>query len=155
MKKRIEELPYEFILYINNKIVCQRYFDIKGFNLKSLSSLEMKEVINDCSNIVKKDLMKKSLEYLWKYYNPYKPQTEEEIDRRNIYENEDFFDLEIRYDDKGYRRSIAKERFSGNVYPPKVRYSVDIRELIPKIISCIQEGLSREKYLEMESTISY
>jgi hypothetical protein len=99
--------------------------------------------------------MKKSLEYLWKYYNPYKPQTEEEIDRRNIYENEDFFDLEIRYDDKGYRRSIAKERFSGNVYPPKVRYSVDIRELIPKIISCIQEGLSREKYLEMESTISY
>ena len=154
MKKEIEKMPYEFILYINNNIVCQRYFNIKGFNNKSINSLEMRHIVDDCCNIVKNDLKTKTFEYLYKYYNPYVKQTQEEIDRRNIYENEDFFDLEIKYEENGHRKTVAKQRFTGNVYPPKVRYSVDIRELIPKIISCIQEGLSRKNYVEIESILS-
>ena len=58
------------------------------------------------------------------------------------YENEDVFDVEVRIHDK----IAAKKRFTGNVYPPKVRYSVNIKELIPQIISTIQEKLSQKKY---------
>jgi len=79
---------------------------------------------------------------LYGHYNPYQPQNPEEIQRINIYENEDVFDVEIRVSDK----IIAKKRFTGNVYPPKVRYSVNIKELIPEIISTIQETLSQKKY---------
>lgn len=154
MKKEIEKMPYEFVLYINNNIVCQRYFNIKGFNQKSINSLDMRYIVDDCCSIIKNDLKTKTFEYLYKYYNPYTKQTTEEIDRRNIYDNEDFFDLEIKYEENGHRKTIARQQFSGNVYPPKVRYSVDIRELIPKIISCIQEGLSRKNYTEIESIIS-
>lgn len=154
MKKEIEKMPYEFILYINNNIVCQRYFNIKNFNPKSISSLDIRDVIEDSCNIVKNDLKQKTFDYLYKYFNPYVVQKEEEIDRRNVYENEDFFDLEIRIDDNGVRKTVARQRFTGNVYPPKVRYSVDIRELIPKIISCIQSGLSRKNYSEIESIVS-
>jgi hypothetical protein len=154
MKKEIEKLPYEFILYINNNIVCQRYFNIKNFNPDVINSLEVRDIISDCCDIVKKDLKQKTFEYLYKYFNPYVEQKEEEIDRRNIYENEDFFDLEIKVDDNGVRKTVARQRFTGNVYPPKVRYSVDIRELIPKIISCIQSGFSRKNYSEIESIVS-
>jgi hypothetical protein len=153
MKKEIEKLPYEFILYINNKIVCQRYFNVKGFNPKSINSLEMREIIQESCDFIKRDLKNKTLEYLWKFFNPYTVQKEEEIDKRNIYENEDFFDLEIKYNDNGERKTIAIERFSGNVYPPKVRYSVDIRDLIPTIISNIQDGLNRKTYTEVERTV--
>ena len=96
-------------------------------------------------------MKKKTLEYLWKFFNSYVEQKTEEIDRRNVYENEDFFDLEIKFDDNGDRKTIAMQRFTGNVYPPKVRYSVDIRELIPSIISNIQEGLSRKNYNVIET----
>jgi len=155
MKKEIEELPYEFILYINNNIVCQRYFNIKNFNPKSINSYEVKEVINDCCDIVKSDLKQKTFEYLYKYFNPYNVQKEEDIDRRNVYENEDFFDLEIKVEVDGERKTVARQRFTGNVYPPKVRYSVDIRSLIPKIISCVHYGFTRKNYSDIETVYSY
>lgn len=155
MKRDVEKMPYEFILYINNNIVCQRYFNIKNFNQESINSLEIRDVINDCCNIVKSDLKQKTFEYLYKYFNPYVEQKLEEIDRRNIYDNEDFFDLEIKIDVDGTRKTVARQRFTGNVYPPKVRYSVDIRELIPKIISCIQSGLSKKNYSEIDSIVSH
>ena len=63
-----------------------------------------------------------------------------DIDRRNVFDNEDIFTFEIR----AFGRTVATKMFSGNWYPPKVRYDVDIRKLIPSIISTIQETLSEE-----------
>jgi hypothetical protein len=36
--------------------------------------------------------------------------------------------------------------FSGNDYPPKVRYDVDVRKILPKIIAQIQQGLNQKEY---------
>jgi hypothetical protein len=131
---------FEFILYINENIICQRFFSIKNFNKNSINSLELRDTLEDVVNIVRKSLKNKSVDYLWEQFNPYETQTE--VQGGNIYEKEDVFDLAIGVDDK----IVIKERFTGNVYPQKVRYSVDIRELVPKIINRIQEGLSEKKY---------
>lgn len=141
--KKIEKTPYEFYLYINNNIVCQRYFQLKGYNDKVLKSMELKELIETVASIVQKDLENKTRDYLYQHYNPYDTQKSEDIQRIDIYENEDVFDVEIRVNEK----IIAKKRFTGNVYPPKVRYSVNIKELIPEIISTIQDTLSQKKYV--------
>lgn len=141
--KKIEKTPYEFYLYINENIVCQRFFQLKGYNEKVLKSMELKELIDKVAEIVQDDLENKTRDYLYQHYNPYEPQISEEIQRVNIFENEDVFDVEIRVSEK----VIAKKRFTGNVYPPKVRYSVNIKELIPEIISTIQDTLSQKKYV--------
>ncbi len=44
----------------------------------------------------------------------------------NIYDNEDMFTFQIKVNGKVVAQSI----FSGNDYPPKVRYDVNIREII-------------------------
>lgn len=141
--KKVEKTPYEFYLYINENIVCQRFFQLKGYNEKVLKSIELKELIDKVAEIVQDDLENKTRDYLHQHYNPYEPQMPEDIQRIDIYENEDVFDVEIKINDK----SIAKKRFTGNVYPPKVRYSVNIKELIPEIISTIQDTLSQKKYV--------
>ena len=102
----------------------------------------MLECVNDCVEIVQKQLKDKSFEFLWGQYNPYEKQTEEQINRTPIYDKEDIFDFEIRIDE----RVVAAKKFTGNVYPQRVRYSVDIRELIPKIINQIQDILGQEKF---------
>ena len=81
---------------------------------------------------------------MWRYYNPYATQTTEEVEelKKDLYENEDVFTFQIKV--KG--RVVAQKIFSGNDYPPKVRYDVDIRSIIPEIISIIQNGLSLKKY---------
>lgn len=133
---------FEFILYINNNIVCQRYFSVKDFNPMSLRSIESKECIDACVDMLKKDLKDKTMDYLEKNYNPWKEQTQEDIIVENIYDNEDVFDFEIRVDEK----SIIRKQFTGNVYPQRVRYSVDIRKIIPDLIREIQESYSLEYY---------
>lgn len=132
---------FEFMLRINGNIICQRYFAVKNFNPKSVHSLNLIDCVNDCVEMVQSQLKKKSLEYLWGQYNPYEKQTEDQINRTPIYDKEDIFDFEIRIDE----RVVGAKRFTGNVYPQRVRYSVDVRELIPKIISQIQYTLGQEK----------
>ena len=132
---------FEFILRINGNIICQRYFAVKNFNHKVIYALNTVECLEDCVDMIQKQLKDKSVDYLWGQFNPYDKQTGDQINRTPIYDKEDIFDFEIRIDE----RVTAAKRFTGNVYPQRVRYSVDIRELIPKIISRIQETLSQEK----------
>lgn len=133
---------FEFLLKINSNIICQRYFAIKNFNPKVVGSIDIIECLNDCVDMINKQLKDKSLEYLWSQYNAYEKQTEEQINKTPIYDKEDIFDFEIRIDEK----VIAARRFTGNVYPQRVRYTVDIRDLIPKIIYRIQETMGQQNF---------
>ena len=134
---------FEFVLYINNNIICQRYFSIKNFNREVLHSLDMKWCVEDCVGLIEKDLKDKSFDYLYKQHNPYKPQTQEEVDAtRKQTEKVDTYHFEIKVDD----RVVGQKSFTGNVYPQRVRYSVDVRSLIPGIISNIQEVFSQENF---------
>ena len=131
----------EFILYINGNIICQRYFNVKGFNKKALNSINTYYCINDVVELIEYDLKKKSKEYLWRGFNSYAKQTPDQIVRENIFENEDIFRLEIKVDD----RPVITKEFTGNVYQQRVRYSVDIRKIIPNIINRITETFAKEK----------
>lgn len=133
---------FEFILRINGNIICQRYFAVKSFNYKSIQSLDLIYCTENCVSLIQNQLKDKSVEYLWNQYNPYEKQTEDQINRTSIWDKEDIFDFEIRIDE----RVVAAKRFTGNIYPQRVRYSVDIRDLIPKIISRIQDVLSQENF---------
>ena len=135
---------FEFVLYINRNIICQRYFTVKNHNQNVKNSLDIKWCLEECVDLVKDDLKTKSLEYLNKQYNPYKVQTQEDVDT-TVNEGKtkkDFYDFEIKMDD----RVIAKTRFEGNIYPQRVRYSVDVRSLIPEIINLIESTAQQENF---------
>ena len=144
MKKNYENLPYEFLLLINNKPIVGRNFQVRGFNSDSLRSLELKYTIDEVIDIIKYQFKEKSADYLYRYYNPYLTQAETEVEgiKKDLYENEDLFTFQIKV--KG--KIVAESIFSGNDYPPKVRYDVDIRAIISEIISTIQNGLTLKKY---------
>ena len=151
--KKIEEQRFEFILYINNHIICQRYFHIRDFNDESLNSWEIKQLMDSICGInngeygtlgiIPNFLKKKSIDYSWSIYNPYSVQSEQNI--RNPNEKIDDFQFEIRVD----KKTVAKSMFPGNLFPPKVRYAVDIKEIIPAIMGEIRDILSQKKYTEV------
>ena len=137
---------FEFMLKINGNIICQRYFTVRNFNPKSVQSLDMLYCVSDCVSMIQERMKEKAVDYIWGQFNPYEIQTLEQINRTPIFEKEDIFDFEIRIDE----RVVAAKRFTGNVYPQRIRYSVDIRDLIPSIIASIQETLSQE-YFSVEN----
>lgn len=151
--KKIEEQRFEFVLYINNHIICQRYFNIKDFNEESIKSWEMKELMDNLCGmnngqfgemgIVPNFLKSKSKDYLWANYNPYSPN--QDLNPRNIFEKIDDFQFEIKVD----KKTVGKSVFSGNFFPPKVRYAVDIKEIIPTIMNEIRYFLSLKNYTKV------
>ena len=56
---------FQFLLYVNENVICQRYFRINNFDYQSIESLELKEVMDDCVRMIQKDLVEKSRVYMW------------------------------------------------------------------------------------------
>ena len=48
---RVEEQRFEFILYINDHIICQRYFNIRDYNEDCLNSYELKELMDNIAGM--------------------------------------------------------------------------------------------------------
>lgn len=146
--KKFDELPYEFVLYINNKIICQRFFNIKGLDENETHFPNIKELADALCGINNGDfglpgiipsyLKNKTYEYLWDNYNPHVIQNQEDIKVQT--EKNDYFQFEI----KVKKRPIMKTGFSATYYPPRVRYAVDIKEIIPNIISEIKYYLMKD-----------
>ncbi len=150
-----DNFRFEFVLYINEQvqredgrnrpIICQRLFDVRGYNEDALNSMELKElmeeltsVTNPTMGIIPKFLKAKCKQQSWVTYNPWRIAE----DKVNLFDNEDIFTFEIKVD----KKVVAKSQFSGNWFQTDVRYNVNIREIIPQIIGEIEEYFSRDEY---------
>jgi hypothetical protein len=142
MKKKYKTHPYEFLFLINGNPIVGRNFPINNFNKESLKSYELKETIDDTVGLIQNHFKNNTYNYMERYFNYFVASTEEQTEPVDIYENEDFFTLQI----KVRGRVVCEKIFSGNDYPPNVRYDVDIRKIIPKIIEYLQQGLSMKNY---------
>lgn len=56
---------FQFLLYANENVICQRYFRVNNFDYSSIESLELKKVMDECVEMIKNDLTEKSRTYLW------------------------------------------------------------------------------------------
>lgn len=64
---------YQFILSVNDDIICQRYFRINGYNRDMPHTEEFKNVMDGCVQMIKDDLAYKSFVYLsWTHNSPLK-----------------------------------------------------------------------------------
>ena len=142
MKKNYKNYPYEFLFMINGNPIVGRNFPVVDFNKDSLYSYELKETIDSVTELIRDMFKNKTYDNMERYYNFFATTAEEESSPVDIYENEDFFTIQIKV--KG--KVVCERIFSGNDYPPNVRYDVDIRKIIPKIIEKLQQGLSMKNY---------
>lgn len=56
---------FQFLLWVNDNIICQRYFKINGYNNDSLRSLEFKETMDNVTSMIQSDLISKSRIFMW------------------------------------------------------------------------------------------
>lgn len=157
-----ENFRFDFALYINehkhaedddkNGLICHRALDVRNYNEDVLNSVELKELMDVITGIhtptmgiIPKCLKKQSEDVLWGINeNPrkYKKNINNYIGVKDLFENEDIYTFEIKVD----KKVVAKTSFYGNYFPTDIRYAVNIREVIPEIISEIQEYFSRDEY---------
>ena len=130
-----EQNKFEFLLTLDGNIICQRFFNVRDYNPVTRKSMELHyEVKNICEEI-SEDLKIKSSEYL--------------IENQGFFMNNDFvedpkeaeeqyFLLQIKQGDDVFIQRI----FAAHYYHPKVRYAVDIRPKLRRILADLTEVLS-------------
>ena len=63
---------FQFLIWVNNNVICQRYFKINGFNEESIYSAEFNECMNGIVDSIQRDLESKSRIFMW-YTNMSEP----------------------------------------------------------------------------------
>ena len=63
---------FQFLIWVNDNVICQRYFKINGFNEESVYTEEFSNCMNGIVESIQKDLESKSRIFMW-YTNTKEP----------------------------------------------------------------------------------
>ena len=130
----------EFLLMCNDNIVVQRFFNVKGFNKNAHKSEEFYDYIKSFCNSLQNDLKMRSVVYMLE--NKYEIMENPDVLNTSITEGEENFNLYIKVENM----TICQRSFDAKVYPPKVRYTVDLRPKLKSILSELTDIFSDKKF---------
>jgi hypothetical protein len=138
MKEKSDVTKLEFLLTLNDNIVVQRYFNVRGYNSKARASLDLYNLIRSLSENIQKDLKTKALNYLNDndeqiFSNP------DILDTSNT-DGPENFNVYIKIGDE----TICHRIWDAKVYPPKTRYTVDVRPHLKKLLRDLTDIFSSE-----------
>ena len=135
---------FEFLLTIDDNIICQRYFNVRKYNSKAMDSIDVHDTMCDISSGLEEELVKKSIDRLYDEYNPYRFKKESD-DKLTKDEKPTLWDEKFHLILKLNGNEVYHRILPAGIYPPKVRYTVDIRPIIPRILNELSDTLSRKK----------
>jgi hypothetical protein len=142
-----EITKFEFLLSLEGNIICQRFFNVKDHVDQSRRSLDLHYYIKNICEDISEDLKIKSSDFLCE--NPNFFLNSESVEDSNNAEKEHFL-LEIKLGEEVFIQRI----FPAYYYHPKVRYTVDIRPRLKRILSDLTDILSsydlETSYLQYE-----
>ena len=122
----------EFVLKLGNNIVCQRFFSVRNFNNRATNSIDLHYAVQGVITDIVDDLKLKTLYLLESNY------------RENVLDEgseDEYFTITIKKGNKVIYDTITP----ATIYPPKVRYTVDIRPQISYILRELTGVLSQRK----------
>ena len=138
--KEQEVTKLEFLLMCNDNIVVQRFFNVKGFNKNAHKSEEFYDFIKTFCNELQYDLKMRSVVYMLE--NRYEITENPEVLNTSITEGQENFNLYIKVENM----TICQRSFDAKVYPPKVRYTVDLRPKLKQVLTDLTDIFSGKKF---------
>ena len=129
MKKIEEKEKFEFLLSINDNIICQRYFTVRNHSPKTIKSVDLYDTVLDIKEAISNKLILKTIDVIDEFFK-------EDVSKLQV--DPENFTITIK---KG-NLIIMERTFSADLYPPRVRYSVDIRPQISFILRELTDVLS-------------
>ena len=138
--KEQEITKVEFLLMCNDNIVVQRFFNVRGFNRNAHKSEEFYDYIDNLCRELQYDLKMRTVTYMLD--NQYEISENPDVLNTSITDGPENFNLIIKLGDM----TICQRVFDAKPYPPKVRYTVDLRPKLKTILGNLTDIFSGEKF---------
>ena len=138
----------EFLLTLNDNIVVQRFFNVRGYNPQAKNSIEFYEFIKSLKEELEYYLKMKTVVYMMDnmqaiMYDP-------KIMETSFTEDAEIFNIYVKVNDQ----TICHRIFDGKRFPPKVRYTVDVRPYLKDVLRELTDIFSdydlEYQYLEFD-----
>ena len=141
----------EFLLTVNEKIIVQRFFNVKGYRHENRNSMEVLHLVDEIRDNIRHDLKMKTVVYLLE--NSDLIEANPEVMNTSMTDGPESFNIYVKVNDK----TICHRRFDAKLFPPKVRYTVDVRPHIKNILSGLTDIFSAKnltfEYLGLNTNV--
>ena len=129
----------EFLLTLNDNIIVQRFFNVKGYNHKAKNSMELYDFIKSLSEELHYYLKMKTVVYMLD--NKDAIVHDPTIMETSFTDGPENFNLYVKVGDT----TLCHRIFDGKRYPPKVRYTVDVRPFLKDVLRELTDIFSSRK----------
>jgi hypothetical protein len=146
--KEQDSTKMEFLLTLNDNIVVQRFFNVRGYNPKAKNSFELYEYIKGLKEELDYYLKMKTVIYMMD--NKESIIHDPKIMETSFTEGPEIFNLFVKVGEQ----TICQRIFDGKKFPPKVRYTVDVRPFLKDVLRELTDIFSNPElsyqYLEFD-----
>ena len=144
--KQTDVTKVEFLLTLNDNIIVQRFLNVKNINPNVKKSYELYESVRDFAEELSWFLKTKAIQYLTE--NQTTIIMDPDVMNTSSPDGAEYFNIYIKIADQ----LVSHRIIDGKLYPPKVRYTVDVRPFIKDYLKeltsvLVSENLTHE-YLE-------
>lgn len=134
--KEQDSTKLEFLMMVNDNIIVQRFFNVREFNPDAKNSIELYEYLKSFKDLLEHDLKMKTLEYM--LGNSYEILSNPSVMETSNTEGPEKFNIFLKSNDV----TICHRQMDAKVFPPKIRYTVDIRPHIKTLLSNLTDIFS-------------
>lgn len=144
--KQTDVTKVEFLLTLNDNIIVQRFLNVKNINPNVKKSYELYESVRYFAEELSWFLKTKAIQYLTE--NQTTIIMDPDVMNTSSTDGAEYFNIYIKIADQ----LVSHRIIDGKLYPPKVRYTVDVRPFIKDYLKeltsvLVSENLTHE-YLE-------
>ncbi len=132
-----DQVKMEFLLTLNENIVVQRFFNVRGYNPKARLSVDLYEYMYDVKEVLHNYLRMKTVVYMLD--NKEAIEHDPNIMNTSFTDGDENFHIYVKIGDE----TICHRIFDGKLYPPKVRYTVDVRPYLKDVLSNLTDIFSK------------
>jgi hypothetical protein len=137
--KEQDSTKMEFLLTLNDNIVVQRFFNVRGYNPQAKNSIEFYEFIKSLKDELEYYLKMKTVVYMMD--NMEAIMHDPKIMETSFTEGPELFNIYVKVGDT----TLCHRIFDGKKFPPKVRYTVDVRPFLKEVLRELTDIFSKTK----------
>jgi hypothetical protein len=146
--KEQDSTKMEFLLTLNDNIVVQRFFNVRGFNPRAKNSVDLYEYIKMLKEELQYYLKMKTVIYMMDNQETIK--YDPKVMETSFTDEPEIFNIFVKVGEQ----TICHRVFDGKLFPPKVRYTVDVRPFLKDVLRELTDIFSENKltykYLEFD-----
>ena len=138
--KEQDIVKMEFLITLNNNIVIQRYFNVRGYNSTARYSMELYEYFRELVDAFEQTQRMRTVVYMLD--NQYDIMEDQTILETDNTDGPEVFNFYIKIGDQ----TICHRQLDGKIFPPKIRYTVDIRQEAKSVLRQLTDIFSGQNF---------